>query len=256
MSELFERDELARYERQIRIEGFGQEAQEKLKRSSVLISRVGGVGGTIALGLARAGIGRLVLAHGGTLTHEYMNRMLLADPADVGRPCVEVFVERLRRVNPQLELEAVAENVSADNVQGLVDKVDLVADGAPLFEERYLMNAEVVRQGKPLVMGAMYGTEGYVTVIRPGDTPCLKCIYPQRPDYWTHIKVFPAIGPSPWIVGATATMEAIKVLTGFGEPLAGKLWSFDLENNSTRKLVLYRDPDCPVCGDREAREET
>ena len=255
-ADLFADGELERYERQIRLDGFGLEAQRRLKGATVLVSRVGGVGGTIALGLAKAGVGKLVLAHGGTLSAEYMNRMLLADPADVGRPCMEVFVERLRRVNPQLEVVGVAENVSADNVAGLVAQADLVADGAPLFEERYLMNAEAVRQGKPLVVGAMYGTEGYVTVILPGSTPCLACIYPARPDYWTNIKVFPAIGPAPWVVGATATMEAVKVLTGFGEPLAGILWSFDLETNLTRKLRVHRNPECPVCGGLGAGEET
>jgi molybdopterin/thiamine biosynthesis adenylyltransferase len=241
--------ELERYSRQIRIEGFGLESQRRLKAATVMISRVGGVGGTVAMNLARAGIGRLVIVHGGHIVPEYLNRMQLALPSDVDRPCTEVFVERLKAMNPDMDIIAVPENVSEGNVAELVAKANLVVDGAPLFEERYLMNQESVRQGKPLVMGAMYSTEGYVTTIVPGETPCLACIYPKKPDYWTNIKVFPAIGPGPVIVGSMAAMEAIKVLTGFGQPLKNVLWFFDLETNIVRRLRVNRRPDCPVCGE-------
>lgn len=245
--------ELERYSRQIRIEGFGLESQRRLKAATVMISRVGGVGGTVAMNLARAGIGRLVIVHGGHIVPEYLNRMQLALPSDVDRPCTEVFVERLKAMNPDMDIIAVPENVSEGNVAELVAKANLVVDGAPLFEERYLMNQESVRQGKPLVMGAMYSTEGYVTTIVPGETPCLACIYPKKPDYWTNIKVFPAIGPGPVIVGSMAAMEAIKVLTGFGQPLKNVLWFFDLETNIVRRLRVNRRPDCPVCGEIPSR---
>lgn len=241
--------ELERYSRQIRIEGFGLESQRRLKAATVMISRVGGVGGTVAMHLARAGIGRLIIVHGGHIVPEYLNRMQLALPEDLDRPCTEVFVEKLKAINPDLDIIAVPENVSEDNVAQLVSKANLVVDGAPLFEERYLMNQAAVRQGKPLVMGAMYSTEGYVTTIVPGETPCLACIYPKKPDYWTNIKVFPAIGPGPVIVGSMAAMEAIKVLTGFGQPLKNVLWFFDLETNIVRRLRTDRRSDCPVCQD-------
>lgn len=245
--------ELERYSRQIRIEGFGLESQRRLKAATVMISRVGGVGGAVAMNLANAGIGRLVIAHGGRVVPEYLNRWHLAVPSDIDRPCTEVFVERLKTINPNMDIVAVSETVSEDNVTKLVSQVDLVVDGAPLFEERYLMNQEAVRQGKPLVMGAMYSTEGYITTIVPGETPCLACIYPKKPDYWTNIKVFPAIGPGPVIVGSMAAMEAIKVLTGFGQPLKNVLWFFDLETNIVRRLRVNRRPDCPVCGEISLR---
>jgi molybdopterin/thiamine biosynthesis adenylyltransferase len=245
--------ELERYSRQIRIEGFGIESQRRLKAATVMISRVGGVGGAVAMNLANAGIGRLVIAHGGRVVPEYLNRWHLAVPSDVDRPCTEVFVERLKAINPNMDIIAVPETVSEDNVTKLVSQANLVVDGAPLFEERYLMNQEAVRQGKPLVMGAMYSTEGYITTIVPGETPCLACIYPKKPDYWTNIKVFPAIGPGPVIVGSMAAMEAIKVLTGFGQPLKNVLWFFDLETNIVRRLRVNRRPDCPVCGEISSR---
>jgi molybdopterin/thiamine biosynthesis adenylyltransferase len=248
MTYQFTETELQRYERQIRIEGFGVEAQRKLRASTVFISRVGGVGGTAAMNLVRAGIGRLVLAHGGAIVPEYLNRMQVVLPEDVGRPCVEVWMERLRRINPAVDISGVAENVSQTNVDGLTSQADLIIDGAPLFEERYLMNSAAVRLGKPVCMGAMYSTEGYVTTIVPGETPCLACLFPERPDYWNNIKVFPAIGPGPVIIGATVAMEAIKVLTGFGQPLKNVLAFFDLETNATKHLQVKRSPDCSVCG--------
>jgi molybdopterin/thiamine biosynthesis adenylyltransferase len=110
------------------------------------------------------------------------------------------------------------------------------------------MHAEAVRQRKPLVMGAMYSTEGYVTTVVPGETPCLKCLYPVKPDYWTNIKVFPAIGPGPIIVGSMCAMEAIKVISGFGKPLKNALWRFDLETCFVQTLKIRRRLDCEFCG--------
>jgi molybdopterin/thiamine biosynthesis adenylyltransferase len=241
-------EESERYERQLRLDGFGIGAQRKLRSSTAFVSRVGGVGGTAAMQLTRAGIGRLVLAHGGPVHREYLNRMQLAMHDDVGRPCSEVVATRLRAINPHTEIVAVNDNVCETNVAALVEPADVIVDGAPLFEERYLMNAEALAQAKPMVTGAMYATEGYVTSIIPGQTGCLRCLFAERPADWTNIRVFPAIGPGPAIVGAMAAMEAIKLLTGFGTPLAGRLWTFDLADNFARVLHIERMADCPACG--------
>ncbi|GAB3372489.1 HesA/MoeB/ThiF family protein [Azotobacter armeniacus] len=241
----FERE---RYSRQLRIEGFGEEGQLRLKGSTVLVSRVGGVGGTAAMNLARAGVGRLILAHGGKVVPEYLNRWQLVTPADLGRPCADVWAEKLREINPEIEITAINDYVTKENISGLVSEADLIVDGAPLFEERYLMNDEAMRQGKPVCMGAMFSMEGYASTFIPGETGCLRCIFPEKPEFWTDIKIFPAIGPGPVIVGTTIAMEAIKVLTGFGQPLKNILWFFDLESNTTRYLQVERTKDCPACG--------
>lgn len=247
---VFTESELARYTRQTRIEGFGLEGQRRLKAATVMVSRVGGVGGTAAMNLARAGVGKLILVHGGHIVPEYLNRMQLAVPADVGRPCTEAFVEKLRAINPDVALQAVPQNVCEENIADLVRQADLIVDGAPLFEERYLLNREAVRQGKPLVSGAMYSTEGYVTNVIPGETPCLACVYPEKPDYWTNINVFPAIGPGPVLVGTMLAMEAIKIISGFGQPLKNVLWYFDLETAQVQRLRIARRPECGVCGNK------
>jgi molybdopterin/thiamine biosynthesis adenylyltransferase len=240
--------QLDRYSRQIRLDGFGLAAQRRLRASHVAISRGGGVGGTIAIHLARAGIGRLTIAHGGTLIPEYLNRMPLIFNNDIGRPCVDAFADTLARVNPDVDVRVVGEYVNDDNVGRIVEGADLIADGAPLFEERYALNKAAVARRVPMICGAMFDTEGFVTTIVPGETPCLACIYPQKPSYWSDVRVFPAIGPGPTIVGAMAAMEAIKVLTGFGEPLHSQLWFFDLRSNTNRLLKTNRDPSCTVCG--------
>ncbi len=235
------------YERQLTLPGFGIHGQCLLKKATVMISRVGGLGGTVALQLARAGIGRLVLAHDGVIEPENLNRMLLAFREHLDQPRVEVFRETLLRINPELEVITEANNVVPSNVSRLVSLADLVVDGAPLFEERYLMNQEAVRQEKPLVMAAMFGLEGYVTTILPGVTPCLACIYPEQPASWD-VKSFPVIIPSSAFVATIAAMEVIKVLTGCGETLAHQLLYSDLTTNAFQRLHIQRRVDCPICG--------
>ncbi|WP_394543250.1 HesA/MoeB/ThiF family protein [Azorhizophilus paspali] len=237
-----------RYSRQLRIEGFGEEGQLRLRGATVLVSRVGGVGGTAAMNLVRAGVGRLILAHGGKVVPEYLNRWQLITPDDLDRPCAQVWAEKLGQIDADVEIVTVNEYINEENVADFVSQADLVVDGAPLFEERYLMNDEAMRQGKPLCMGAMFGMENYASTFIPGESACLRCVFPEKPEYWTDMKVFPAIGPGPVIVGATIAMEAIKVLTGFGQPLKNILWFFDLESNTTRYLEIERVKDCPACG--------
>ena len=235
------------YARQIRLPGFGLEGQRKLKGASVLISRAGGLGGTTAMMLARAGVGRITLAHDGVVEPENLNRMHLGFRKDLGRPKVDAFRETLGMINPDLEVVAVAENVSDANAAALFEGVDVVVDGAPVFEERQAMNREAVRRGTPLVMAAMFALEGYLTVIDPGQTPCLSCLYPETPPQWT-IDIFPVIACSSAVVATLAAMEAIKLLTGCGEVLRNRMLYYDLTDNTFRRLRVSRRPGCPVCG--------
>jgi molybdopterin/thiamine biosynthesis adenylyltransferase len=127
----------------------------------------------------------------------------------------------------------------------LVNQVDLIVDCAPLFEERYLMNREAVRQNKPLVECAMYDLEGSLTTIVPGRTPCLACLYPTKPPAWK--REFPVFGAVAGTVGCMAAMEAIKVLAGFGEPLLGRMVTFDLRDMKFARREVRREPGCAVC---------
>jgi molybdopterin-synthase adenylyltransferase len=238
--------EKARYEWQMWTPGFGEAGQLRLKGASVLVTRCGGVGGAVAYELAAAGVGRIVLAHAGLVRPNDLNRQLLLTTESVGRSRMEIAPQRLRELNPHVEIEAVAENVTEDNVARLVGRVDLVAACAPLFRERLLLNREAMRQNKPLVDCAMYDLEAQITTVVPGRTPCLACLYPVEPPGWR--REFPVFGATAGAVGCLGAMEAIKVLTGLGEPLYGKMLLMDLRDMTFRQAVLKRRTNCPVCG--------
>jgi molybdopterin/thiamine biosynthesis adenylyltransferase len=238
--------ERSRYEWQMWVADFGEVCQRKLKASSVLVSRCGGVGGLIAYQLAAAGIGKLVLAHAGKLKPSDLNRQILMRHDWIGRPRVDCAAQRLRELNPQVIVEPVPENICPGNAERLVKQVDLVADGAPLFDERFAMNREAVRQGKPLVECAVFEMEAQITSIVPGRTPCLECLCREAPAHWK--RQFPVFGAVSGMAGCLGAMEVIKVLTGLGEPLFGRLLVCDLRSMSFRTLKVKRDPQCTVCG--------
>lgn len=239
-------DEMAIYQWQIRTSGFGTEGQEKLKASTALISRCGGLGGPLAYSLTAAGIGKLVIAHAGNVKPGDLNRQIVMTHDWLGKPRIESVVRRLKELNPRLEIEGIAENVNEENAAALVAKADVVFDCAPLFTERFLMNRECVRQNKPMIEAAMYGTEGQVTTILPGTTPCLACIYPEVPPAWK--REFPVFGAVSALAAQIAAMEGIKLIAGLGESLGGKLLYFDTLGMRFEKIPILRRPECPVCG--------
>ena len=243
-------EERAVYEWQLDVPGFGEAGQEKLKGASVLISRVGGLGSVVAYELAAAGIGRLILAHAGEIIPSDLNRQLLMTHDALGTSRVQSAEARLKALNPRLVIEAVPENIGAANAARWVGQADLIVDCAPLFEERFAMNREAVAQGKPLVECAMYELQAQVTTVLPGQTPCLACLHPEVPPAWT--RRFPVFGAVSGTVGCLGAMEAVKVLSGLGEPLAGRLLTMDLRDMQFRILTIEQRPGCPVCGDDDA----
>lgn len=238
-------EEQERFEWQIMIPNFGVEAQKKLKGASALVSRVGGLGEPTALYLAMAGIGKLILAHGGVPELGHMNRWILSPYEAVGKVSpVKSTIEAIKKLNPTIEIIGYEEHVNKDNVKDLVSQADIVMDCPPWFEERHLLNAEAVRQRKPMIEAAVYGMEGYVTTIIPGETPCLSCLNLQSQD-WT--LPFPVLGAVPGMFGSLAALEAIKVLTGYGTPLKNTLLLFDGANSSFRRVKIKKNSECPVC---------
>ena len=233
------------YSWQTTVKGFGEEGQRRLKAATVMISRIGGLGGLVAYELAAAGIGRLVLAHKGNLKPSDLNRQLLMRHNRLGQARIETAVESLKALNPRLEIVAVPENVSDDNVADLVGRADVAVDCAPLFKERFAMNEACVRLAKPMVECAMYETEAHITSFKPGVTGCLRCLYPEKPADWQ--RRFPVIGAVSGTVGCLGAMEAIKIIAGLGEPMYGQLLTMDLRNMTFRKVKVRRDPGCLVC---------
>jgi molybdopterin/thiamine biosynthesis adenylyltransferase len=240
----------ARYEWQLPIAGFGESGQAALKGASVLISRCGGVGGTAAYQLAAAGVGRLVLAHAGPIQVSDLNRQLLMTTAAIGRSRMESARARLRELNPSIVIETVEENVQDSNAARLVGEVDLVISAAPRFGERLWLNREAVRQMRPLVDAAMYELDAQLTTVLPGRSPCLACLYPEEPPAWN--RRFPVFGAVAGMIGSLAALEAIKVLTGFAEPLVDRMLLCDLRSFDLRLLRIRRRSDCSVCGGGDA----
>ena len=239
-------EERSIYEWQLWVRGFGEKGQGRLMGATALVSRVGGLGGALALQLAAAGFGRLILAHGGDLKPSDLNRQVLMSHDGIGKPRIEAAKRRLLELNPRLEIEAVAENVNEANAAGLVGRADLVFDCAPLFAERFALNRECVRQRKPLIEAAVFNMEGQVTAILPGKTPCLACIYPEEPKEWK--RQFPVFGAVAAAAASIAATEGIKLAAGMKPSLAGSMLYFDLEHMTFRHIRVARRKDCPECG--------
>lgn len=239
-------EEKAIFEWQMTVPKFGEAGQEKLRGSSVLISRCGGLGAPTAYELAAAGIGKLLIAHGGNVKHSDLNRQLLMTYDWLGKPRAESAKRRLQELNPNIEVVAVNSNITEDNVEELVSQVDLIIDCAPLFQERNLMNRESVRQNKPMVEAAMFEMQSQLTSFKPGETACLACLYPEFPEVWK--RQFPVFGAVSGSLGCMAAMEAIKILSGLGKPLFNKLMVYDLRDMQFNFLNIRRNPECEICG--------
>ncbi|MSR52708.1 MAG: HesA/MoeB/ThiF family protein [Gemmataceae bacterium] len=239
-------EERATYEWQMWVLGLGEEGQAMLKAATVLVTRVGGIGSLAAYELAAAGLGRLVLAHAGNIKPSDLNRQLLMTHEALGTSRVECASRRLRELNPRLDVITHAENVNASNVENLVLAADLVVCCVPLFEERLLLNAECLRQGKPMIDCAMYELSGQITTILPGQTACLACRVPVPPASWK--REFPVLGAVAGTMGCLGALEAIKLITGVGEPLGNRLLTIDMRDMRLRTVQVTKRVDCEVCG--------
>jgi len=241
--------EIDRYRRQMQLSGFGELGQRRLKNSTALVTGVGGLGGTAALYLAVAGVGKLILVRGGNLQRDDLNRQVLMTDDWVGKPRVFKAQETLNKLNPDIAVTAICEYVTAENVDDLVQQADIALDCAFDFKERDLLNAACVRWNKPMVEAAMNAMEAYLTTIVPGQTPCLTCLFPEKPEWdrWG----FGVLGAVSGTLACLAALEAIKLITGLGEPLLGQLLTMDLARAEFAKRRPYKEPDCPVCGYRQ-----
>lgn len=236
--------ELERYSRQIRIPELGVEGQNKLKNSKVMVAGVGGLGGIASMYLAAAGVGYIRLVDDGLLELSNLNRQLPYVEKDLGRPKVEAAAERLRSLNSDVTVEAIREKIVEDTVDRLVRDVDVVVDGLDNFAARLLLNDKCVEYGIPFVHGAVMSFEGRLMTILPGKSPCLRCIVPEPPQI---TEVIPVIGPVPGVIGSLEALETIKLLTGVGSPLIGKILIFSGLDMEFMKVHVAKSPGCPVC---------
>ncbi len=247
MEERLSERELERYRRQLMLDGFTLEHQRRLKDSAVLVAGIGGLGGTAAIYLAAAGIGKLKLAHYGNLTLSNMNRQILMKDKWVGELRVMQAKKSLLEINPHVEVDIYNVRTTEDDIDTMLEGVGLALSARPNFSERRILNEACVRRDVPMVEAAMNGMEGYIFDMVPGLTPCLNCLYPEDDPYWEELG-FPVLGAVSGMLGCIMALEAIKLITGFGKPLTSRLLLFNTLDMEFRKLAIKRDEGCRICG--------
>jgi molybdopterin-synthase adenylyltransferase len=242
-----ELSEAGRYARQLKL--IGEEGQQKLKDAVVMVAGIGGLGGTAALYLAAAGVGKLILAHEGIIAEPDLNRQILMDAERVGEMRISCAVASLKRIHPELEIEAYSERITVERAAPWVEAADIVIDARYDFPERYALNQLCRNAGKPMVEAAMYGFEVSLTVTLPGETPCLECLYPLRDAGWEPLG-FPVLGATSGLAGCMAALEAVKFITGIGAITAGRMVRMDTLSLSSISVSLKDIPLCPACAER------
>ena len=244
-------EELQRYSRHLTLPEFGKEGQETLKNASVLLVGAGGLGSPAATYLAAAGVGRIGLVDFDTVEASNLQRQILYGNSDVGRPKLEAASERLQDLNPHVEVERHELRLTSDNALDIIDDYDVVADGTDNFPTRYLVNDACVMTGTPNVYASIFRFEGQVSVFATEDGPCYRCLYeePPPPGLVPSCAEGGVLGILPGFIGTLQATEVIKLLTGIGEPLIGRLLMVDALDMNFRTVNVPTNPDCPVCGE-------
>ena len=235
----FERE---KYSRQILL--FGEEGQEKLKNATVLVAGAGGLGSPVSTYLAIAGVGKIILADFDSVDPSNLNRQFLHHEKDIGRLKVESAKEKLLSMNPDIEVETIAEMLTESNIEALIPECDIIVDALDNLETRHMLNRFAIKRKIPLIHGAVTGYDGQVTTIVPGKTPCFYCIFPRI----SKKEVFPVLGATPGIIGSIQANEAIKFLTGQGKLLEGRLLFWNGLSGNFSEISLSKLNNCPVCG--------
>jgi molybdopterin/thiamine biosynthesis adenylyltransferase len=242
--------ERERYDRQIMIGGIGQEGQEKLKRSRVVIAGVGGLGSPIALYLTAAGIGMIRVIDHDQVALSNLNRQTLHWEEDIGRKKVDSARTKLRNLNSAVEVEAIAETITESNVSQLVDGCEVIVDATDNLPARYILNRCAVEKNIPFFHGAVNGFDGRVMTIIPGETACLRCMYrgpvPQEK--------FPVMGVAPAVIGSIQATEVIKYVLGIGKLLTNRLLIYDGLKGAFSEFTVNKNPNCDHCGSLVRKE--
>jgi adenylyltransferase/sulfurtransferase len=244
-SEALSAAERSRYLRQMLITGWGPEGQRKLRSATVFIAGAGGLGCPAALFLAAAGIGRIRLCDAGFVEPSNLNRQILYREADIGKEKVLCAATALRQLNPHTVIEPLHEKITDATVAQLTGTGHVILDCLDNFETRHVLNRYAVQKGLPLIHAGIEGLAGQITVIQSPETPCLSCFFPGT---LPARKIFPVAGITPGIIGTLQAAEAIKLITGIGDTLKGRLLVWDGQTMEFQHVAMRRDPRCPVCG--------
>jgi len=257
METVLSNDEIRRYSRHLIMPEVTLEGQKRLKEASVLCIGVGGLGSPLAIYLTAAGVGRIGLVDFDRVEFSNLQRQILHHTGDVGRSKLESAAEKLRAINPEVEVVTYEEMFTSANAVRICRDYDVVADGTDNFPTRYLANDVCVLLGKPNVYASVFRFEGQASVFHAEKGPCYRCLYPEPPP--------PGMVPScaeggvlgvlPGIMGTIQATEVVKLILGIGEPLIGRLLLFDALEMRSTEMQLQKDPDCPICGEHPTIHE-
>ena len=226
------------------VHGFGEEGQEKLKRTKAFIAGAGGLGSPAAIYLAVAGIGTIRIADHDTVDLSNLNRQILHWDTNVGEKKVDSAAAKLKQLNQDIRIETYTGTINETNVSRLVADSDLIVDAMDNLPTRYLLNKTAIEKQIPYFHGAVYGFEGRAMTILPGKTACLYCLYHGAS---VAAEKFPVVGVTPAIIGCIQATEVIKYVTGLGELLTDKLLNYDALSMRFNEFKIKRDPDCQHC---------
>ena len=244
-------EEIARYSRHLIMPEVALDGQKKLKKAKVLTVGTGGLGSPLALYLAAAGVGTIGIVDFDVVDESNLQRQILHGTSDVGRPKVESARDKIKDINPNVEVVVHEEALTSENALEIFEDYDVIVDGTDNFPTRYLVNDACVLLGKPNVYGSIFRFEGQASVFWAEEGPCYRCLYPEPPP--------PGLVPScaeggvlgilPGAIGTIQATETVKLVLGIGEPLIGRLLLYDALGMSFREMKLRKDPNCPVCGE-------
>jgi molybdopterin/thiamine biosynthesis adenylyltransferase len=234
-----------RFLRQIAIEGFGETGQEKLSRAHVMVAGAGGLGCAVCTYLAAAGIGTLCVVDQGEIELSNLNRQVLYSPEDIGKTKAATLKTRLQGLNPDVRFEPVQAVMDKYSLPGLLHDMNVVVDALDNLPTRYALNKACLDEGIPLVHGGVHGMHGQAMTVIPGEGPCLMCLFggSERKE------MIPVLGTIPGLIGCIQATEVIKILTGLGALLSGRILLFDGLDMRFSELVVHRNPHCPHCGE-------
>lgn len=244
-------DQRNRYQRHLLLPEVGEVGQQKLLNKSVLLLGAGGLGSPAALYLAAAGVGHIGIIDMDEVDASNLQRQILHNMDRIGERKVESAKKTIQLLNPDVEVTTYDVRLGADNVLDIIDGYDVIVDGMDNFPTRYLVNDAALLKKIPVVHGSIFRFEGQVTVFRPYEGPCYRCFVPEPPpaELAPSCSEAGVLGVLPGIVGSIQAMEAIKLLLDLGDPLVGRLLSYDALEETFRTFKMRRDPNCPACGD-------
>lgn len=238
--------ELERYNRQMLIPGWGEEGQKKLKAAKVAVAGIGGLGCPTSLYLTAAGVGKMVIIDKDKFELNNLNRQILGWQSDLGKFKVESAREKLNNLNSNVEIKTLVEEITEENIQDLMENVDIVIDGQDNWETRFIINQYCVENGLPFVHAGVSALHGQITTILPHQGPCLRCLFPHTPPETEKI---PVAGVTPALFASLQVMEAIKLITGIGKPLTGRMLFGNGENMEFETVEVTRNSECQVCSE-------